>query len=617
MGHGSRNGRCGCGFARRQAVKTQPGGRCIGGQGTQRVQPPHFQGTHALAQGGFQGVFPAGLDVQALPQRGQPVQTLTGKPGAQLAAGLDFVLQGAQGFKPGRQLGQRGGLGIHGLLALAALVVQIGGLGLPVFQPGRRFGLGLGGGFQLRLQGLQPRGIVHTQGLAVGAQAVAALVELAALFIQAALLGGQHANGLLHAHHGLALGVGLRLGLAVCVFVRGQLGGLVFDLRGQNLGLLFGIHALPAQGFQLVLGLLLAVRPLECLLLQLRQPQLHPAAAFHHIADFGLQLAHFGGGGVQRPLGLGDGFVGRMVALAQGFQLGLGAAQIGHAPFQLGEQAQALHADAGLLGLGLRPLQKPELLLPEGGACQQVFVLNGHRRLLVQPLQVGIEFAQDVFHPQQVVAGVVQAVGGFAAALFVLGHTRRFFQKQAQFFRAAFDDAADGALADDGVGPWPQAGAQKHILHIAAAHQLVVDEVAAGAVAGQHALDGHLGKLAPLATGTVVIVVEHQLHAGPAGGFAGSGAAEDHVLHGLAAQLAGLAFAQHPAHRIHDVGLAAAVGAHYAHQLPGQLEMRGFGKRLEAGEFDGVEAHRIKRKLNEREWCEHRARHPHSHVPAY
>jgi hypothetical protein len=34
-------------------------------------------------------------------------------------------------------------------------------------------------------------------------------------------------------------------------------------------------------------------------------------------------------------------------------------------------------------------------------------------------------------------------------------------------------------------------------------------------------------------------------------------------LHGVAAQLTGPAFAQNPAHRVHDVGLTATVGAHH------------------------------------------------------
>jgi hypothetical protein len=166
-----------------------------------------------------------------------------------------------------------------------------------------------------------------------------------------------------------------------------------------------------------------------------------------------------------------------------------------------------------------------------------------------------------------------------------------FLQEQAQFFGLALDDAADGALADDGVGARAQAGAQEHVLHVAAAHRLVVDVVAAGAVAREHALDRDLAELAPLAARTVVAVVEHQFDAGTAGGLARGRAVEDHVLHGFAAQLGGLGLAQHPAHRVHDVGLAAAVGPDHTHELAREHEVGGFGEGLEAGELDRVETH--------------------------
>jgi len=132
------------------------------------------------------------------------------------------------------------------------------------------------------------------------------------------------------------------------------------------------------------------------------------------------------------------------------------------------------------------------------------------------------------------------------------------------------------------IVPWPM---------IAPAHRLVVDVVAAGAVARQHALDGDLGELGPLAAGAVVGVVEHQFDRRARGRLAVRGAIEDDVLHRLAAQLARLGLAQHPAHGVHDVGLAAAVGAHHAHQLAGQHEIRGFGKGLEPGQLDRCETH--------------------------
>jgi hypothetical protein len=103
--------------------------------------------------------------------------------------------------------------------------------------------------------------------------------------------------------------------------------------------------------------------------------------------------------------------------------------------------------------------------------------------------------------------------------------------------------------------------------------------------------------------GAGVFVAEHQLHAGAAGRLAVAAAVEDHVLHGLATQLAGLAFAQHPAHGVHDVGLAAAVGADHAHQLAGQLEGGGLGEGLEARELDLIDA-RTRGEVTLRAWAD-------------
>jgi len=279
------------------------------------------------------------------------------------------------------------------------------------------------------------------------------------------------------------------------------------------------------------------------------------------------------------------------VRLPDRLQIGLDRAQFGDARLQIVRGLQAVLVQLGLLGLGLGALQKPLLVLPELGLGLQPLVLGGHLGLFFQLVQVAVQLAQDVLDAGQVLARVCQAVFRLAPALLVLGHAGGLFEEQAQFFRARFDDAADRALANDGVGPRPEAGAQEHILHIAAAHGLIVQVIAAGAVPREHAAHGHLAVLAPLAAGPVVGVVEHQFDAGAAGLLARGGAVEDHVLHRLAAQFAGLALAQHPAHRVHDVGLAAAVGPDHAHQLPGQHEGGRFGKRLESGQLDRGKTH--------------------------
>ena len=429
------------------------------------------------------------------------------------------------------------------------------------------------------------------QGLAVGLQPFAAHVELPALVVDVALVGCQHLNLLLHRVHGTPLVVGLLLGAAQRVLELGQAHALLLDLGGQRLGLLLGPHRLLRQLFEFDRGVFLPLAPLGVLLLELHQALLGALAAIDHKTDLGLELADLGTGLVQLALGLVDLVAGTVVRLPDGLELGLDAAQVGHARLQVVDRLQAFGLDLGLIGLGLAALEEPQLLLPQRHLRLQGVVAAGHFGLLFQLVEIGVELAQDVFHPRQVLACVRQAVLGFTPPLLVLGDPRGLLQKQPQLLGLGFDDAADRALPDDGVGARAQAGAQEHVLHVAPAHHLVVDVVARVALAREHPLDRDFRELVPLAARAVVAVVEHQFDAGPAGRLAGRRAVEDHVLHGLAAQLARLAFAQHPAHGIHDVGLAATIGADHADELPRQQEIGRLGERFEASELDGIETH--------------------------
>jgi hypothetical protein len=203
-----RCGRCG-GRRRRQAEKRQACRRGLSAAAAQkpahRFQPPDFEGGEALAQRGLQGVFPAGFNVDAAPQAGHALQPLALEPGLQFRGGLELFLQRLQGFHARRELCQAGTLGVHRLLARAALVVQ---QGHRVLQFGQARGLGLSHFarfIELRLQVLQTGFVGRSQGIFVGAQALKTLFLLALLFLQAALLGGQHLDLLLHLHHGSAL----------------------------------------------------------------------------------------------------------------------------------------------------------------------------------------------------------------------------------------------------------------------------------------------------------------------------------------------------------------------------------------------------------------------------
>ena len=529
--------------------------------------------------------------MDAAPQAFQALHAVLGQPRLEFAVGTHLLLQGFQGLDAGAQVGQAGRLSVHGGLAGAAVFVQGGHLFLQVLQPGLRFsreGFSLG---QLFLQLLQACFIGRGQSVAVGQQPFAAVVLLTRLFFDVALVCGEHANLLLDLHHRGALAICVVLRFKEGFFQVGQGHGLVFNLRCQRHALVFGRGRLFRQSVQLGQRVLAAGAPVRSLLHQLLQALLCALAAFDHEPDFGFELSDLGTGFVQFALGLVDLVTCGVMRLADGFQVGLDVPQIGHARFQRIDRMVNVRLHAALVGLSVASLQEPQLVLLERAVGLQVVVTLGHFGLLFQLFQIGVQLAQDVIDPGQVFAGVRQTVFGLTAALFVLGHACSFFEKQAQLLRSRLDNAANGALANDGVSAWTQASAQKHVLHIAAAHRLIIDVVAAVAVTGQHTLDRDLGKLAPLAPGAVVGIVKYQLHAGATGGFAGVGAVENDVLHGFTTQLGSLGLAQHPAHRVHDVGFATAVGPDHAHQLPGQQEVGRFSERFEARKLDGIEAH--------------------------
>jgi len=167
---------------------------------------------------------------------------------------------------------------------------------------------------------------------------------------------------------------------------------------------------------------------------------------------------------------------------------------------------------------------------------RKLVVPPGDLGLLFQPLDLRPEFLADVGEAGEVVAGVREPMLGFAPPLLVLGHSRRFLEKHAQFLGPRLDDARNHPLLDDGVRTRAQARAEKNVLHVAAAHMSVVDEVGRFAVPLQYALYRDLGVLGPLTRRPAEAVVEEQLDARPRYGLSQRRAVEDHVLHRVPAQ---------------------------------------------------------------------------------
>ena len=88
-----------------------------------------------------------------------------------------------------------------------------------------------------------------------------------------------------------------------------------------------------------------------------------------------------------------------------------------------------------------------------------------------------------------------------------------------------------------------------------------------------------------------------QPHFGRAGRLARVAAAEDHVLHAVAAQALGALLAEHPGQRVDDVALAAAVRPDDGGDALFEGQLGPIGKALEAGDFETLQPHEQFRSL--------------------
>ena len=557
------------------------------------LQAVHGHRLQGVAEHRFHGVFPALGHFDAVRQARPLVQVVAFQPVADRAV----VAHG--GFLQGFQ----GGVAVLVVLQLVAGLVQLAAaLAVVPAQLVNLFLQAFGAHFAffalLLVLGHLLFELAHFPGQRPGVQGLLLLAQ--ALHALAQALNGllQVLNaGLLH----LRLAAGLA-GLAVEGFpgllplLHGVL-GTGQRLRG-GLLLLVGLFQARLQGRQPLLqlgellrvGVLVGVRlfPAGGHLIQLLEQLL---AALALVLDALLQARHLGAQRIELLLHLVEAFLGVVVALAQPLDLRVHVALLGnarlHGHFQLGDNlVQLLH-----LAVQPAPAQRLEL-----GALVALFlfillVLLGGGRLAAQALDLALQLVADVGEPLQVLAGAAHAVLGLPAPRLVLGDARRFLDIDAQLFRLRLDQPGNHALLDDRVAARAQAGAQEDVGDVLAAALGAVQVVVGLAVPGHLALHGDFVELAVLAGDGAVGVIEHQLNGGLGHRLARIGAVENHVRHGLTAQVLGGGLAHHPAHRVDDVRLAAPVGAHHGGQIFRERGRRRVHEGLEPGQLDCFQSH--------------------------
>ena len=194
-------------------------------------------------------------------------------------------------------------------------------------------------------------------------------------------------------------------------------------------------------------------------------------------------------------------------------------------------------------------------------------------RLAVERADLALQLAQDVAHAHQVLLGRLQLALGLLAALPVLPDPGGLLEDHAPVLGPRRHQLRDVPLLDDRVAARADARVEEEVADVAQAARRLVDQVLALARAVEASPDLDLAEAGVGLRCPAVGVVEREDDLGHRDGSALLGAGEDQVFHRATAQVARVLLAHHPAQRVDDVRLAAAVRPDDAGDAP--VERRG------------------------------------------
>ena len=211
-----------------------------------------------------------------------------------------------------------------------------------------------------------------------------------------------------------------------------------------------------------------------------------------------------------------------------------------------------------------------------------------HLRLSPQRLELASQFGGEVGEPVEVALHPGEFALRLLLAAAVLEDTGGLLDERASLLGFGLEDLGELALTDDHVHLAPDAGVRQQFLHVHEAGAVAVDLVLGGPVAEHPAGQGDLGVVDRQGP---VGVVQGERDLGAAERLLPGGAGEDDVLHLPAAQGLGAVLTHDPRQRVHDVGLARAVGADDAADAGLELQGRRRREGLEALERQRLEIH--------------------------
>jgi hypothetical protein len=235
---------------------------------------------------------------------------------------------------------------------------------------------------------------------------------------------------------------------------------------------------------------------------------------------------------------------------------------------------------------GLAPQQMQQRRLDTTDVIVQIAIAGRLAGLLLQGLQLAFERDDDVVQAREVGFGRAQAQLGLVPARMQTRDARGLLEQRPAVGRLGVDEGADPALADQRRRMGAGRGIREQQLDIAGAHVMPVDAVAGAAAALDAAADLEFVVVVEVGRNLAIEVLEQQDNLGNVARRPRRAAAEDDVLHFAAAHGLGRGLAHGPAQGLHQVRLAAAVGADDPGQAGIDQQFGRIDEGLEAGETE-------------------------------
>ena len=203
-------------------------------------------------------------------------------------------------------------------------------------------------------------------------------------------------------------------------------------------------------------------------------------------------------------------------------------------------------------------------------------------RLRLESRNLRGQLVDHVLEPQQVLLGSAQPKLRLMAARMQPGNAGRLLQHAATLLGLGLDDLPDAPLMHQRGRARAGRGIGEQDVDVAGAHLAAVDAIGRALFALDAARNIELLVLVELRRRLAIPVVDVHRHFGIVARRPRIGAGEDHIVHVGGAQRFVRGLAHHPAQRLDQVRLAAAVRPDHAGQPWLDVEIGGLDEGLEA-----------------------------------